>query len=77
MRSVDDQLRPSKNGGMPSFATICSNSWRTGISLESIRLSLPIACTCTSPTAIKSRTVFSSRIALLQASAICCARSAA
>jgi len=34
MRSVVDHDSPSKNGGMPSLATICSIIWRTGTSVS-------------------------------------------
>ena len=43
IRSVDDQLSPSINGGSPVFATSCSKICRTGVSLSRIWLSAPMA----------------------------------
>ena len=79
IRSVDDQLSPSINGGSPVFATSCSKICRTGVSLSRIWLSAPMALIDTSPTDTKSRTLpfLPSCIARDHSSAICSARSCA
>ena len=56
IRSVEDQDRPSRKGGMPVRATSCSRICRTGTSLSSTWLSAPMTLISTSPTATKSRT---------------------
>ena len=56
MRSVLDQLRPSRKGGRPVLATSCSMICRTGVSASRICPSAPMTLTDTSPTATKSRT---------------------
>ncbi len=79
MRSVLDQLRPSRNGGRPVFATSCSSSWRTGTAASSTGPSAPMTLTDTSPTATKSRTtpLWLSRMASLHSAAMAPARSEA
>lgn len=56
IRSVDDQLSPSRKGGMPVLATSCSRICRTGTSLSKIWLSAPMVRIPTSPAHTKSRT---------------------
>ena len=56
IRSVEDQLRPSRKGGIPVLAMSCSRICRTGTSLSRIWLSAPMTLMSTSPTATKSRT---------------------
>ena len=55
IRSVEDQLSPSRKGGMPVRATSSSRICRTGTSLSRTWLSAPITLMSTSPTATKSR----------------------
>ena len=54
IRSVVDHCSPSRNGGTPSLATICSSSWRTGTWVSGMGLSAPITRMSTLPTATKS-----------------------
>ena len=57
MRSVVDQLSPSRKGGSPVLAMSCSKICRTGTSESRIGVSPPMTRICTSPTATKSRTM--------------------
>lgn len=70
--SVLDHEIPSKNGGIPSFAIICSRICLTGMSQSGISLSAPITLMLTSPTDTKSHTL-SLLIAFFHSSATACA----
>ena len=55
IRSVVDQLSPSRKGGMPVRATSCSKIWRTGTWLSRMGPSAPMTRMSTSPATTKSR----------------------